>query len=958
MFAPDPSLFDGGFANNAWLQECPKPFTKQVWGNALHLAESDARSLGVVDGDMVRLIAGKAVLEAPVLVRPGQASHTIATTLGYGRAAAGSLGTGIGFDVYRLRPSDSPWALADVSIGKIDGRQNLLLTQHFFELEGEAKDLQPRFTLADLAKPDLGLSKPGGNPATLYPPHDYDTYEWAMVIDTAACIGCNACVVACQAENNVPIVGPDEIAAGRDMHWLRIDDYVIDGKPGFSPVPCMHCEHAPCEPVCPVAASIHDSEGLNLQVYNRCVGTRFCQSNCPYKVRRFNFFGYADGEEYKSFGDDIVKAVFNPDVTVRGRGVMEKCTYCVQRISRARRAAEKDHRKIHDGEVVTACQAACPTRAIAFGDLSDANSQHQRAASGAAGLCASRRTRHAAAHDLSGAPGKSESRLRKGAVMSIAAIRTEPTPPEAVRWTLPGARSLEAVNELVTAPLYERQLWSWKAWWLAAALSGALTVVFLIAVYVVLTRGIGVWGVNTSSVWGFAIADYVWWIGIGNAGTLISSMLLLMRQKWRASTNRFAEAMTLFAATIAGIFPIIHLGRPMYFYWLTPYPNTMTVWPQWRSALIWDFWAILSYILFSLIFWYVGLIPDLATMRDRARSKFAATAYGAFALGWRGSARHWQAYETLHLALACLGVPLVVSLHSVVGMDFAASLMPGWQETIFPPYFVVGAMYSGFAMVVCLAAMVRWGFRHGRPDHGCAFRCHGEGHADGLDRHGAVLCDRMVQRLVRRRSPRPQPGDLRIHRRLCADVLGAAVLQRHRAAGFLDSGRPAQRGRRFRHLGPHQYRDVARTHPDRLEHAVARLPAEHVAAVPSDGMGLAHHDRFARNVRADVPCLCASYSRDLDARSAQAGRRGGFVMTALLLAQFAESTRFVEAARRAKSADYRLVDAFTPFPVEARARTARAAPQPHPRRDVYRRDRDGGAGLRPRILFGGHRLSL
>ena len=212
-------------------------------------------------------------------------------------------------------------------------------------------------------------------------------------------------------------------------------------------------------------------------------------------------------------------------------------------------------------------------------------------------------------------------------------------------------------------------------------------------------------------VWGTAIADYVWWIGIGNAGTLISAMLLLMRQKWRAATNRFAEAMTLFAATIAGIFPIIHLGRPMYFYWLTPYPNTMTVWPQWRSALIWDFWAILSYILFSIIFWYVGLIPDLATLRDRARSKFAATVYGAFALGWRGSARHWHAYETLHLALACLGVPLVVSLHSVVGMDFAASLMPGWQETIFPPYFVVGAMYSGFAMVVCLAALVRWGFR-------------------------------------------------------------------------------------------------------------------------------------------------------------------------------------------------------------------------------------------------------
>ena len=192
-----------------------------------------------------------------------------------------------------------------------------------------------------------------------------------MVIDNAACIGCNACVIACQAENNVPIVGPDEIAEGRDMHWLRVDEYVVAGRPGFSPVPCMHCEHAPCEPVCPVAASVHDSEGLNVQVYNRCVGTRFCQSNCPYKVRRFNFFGYADGQEYGSFGSEIVKAVFNPDVTVRGRGVMEKCTYCVQRISRARRAAEKENRAIRDGEVITACQAACPTRAISFGNLAD-----------------------------------------------------------------------------------------------------------------------------------------------------------------------------------------------------------------------------------------------------------------------------------------------------------------------------------------------------------------------------------------------------------------------------------------------------------------------------------------------------------------------------------------------------------------------------------------------------------
>jgi molybdopterin-containing oxidoreductase family iron-sulfur binding subunit len=373
--APDPSLFDGSMANNAWLQECPTPFTKQVWGNALHLAEADAHELGVGDGEVVQLSDGERTLEVPVLVRPGQAVGTAAATLGHGRTRAGSIGSNLGFDVYPLRRTDSPWALANVTIRRTGKHQNLLLTQHYFRLEGEAEELQPRFTLADLAKNDLGLSKPSGDPPTLYPQPVHDTYEWAMVIDNSACIGCNACVIACQAENNVPIVGPDEIAEGRDMHWLRIDDYIVDGRPGFSPIPCMHCEHAPCEPVCPVAASIHDSEGLNVQVYNRCIGTRFCQSNCPYKVRRFNFFGYADGEEYRSFRDPIVKAVFNPDVTVRSRGVMEKCTYCVQRISRARRAAEKEHRTIRDGEVVTACQAACPTRAIAFGDLSNTSAR-------------------------------------------------------------------------------------------------------------------------------------------------------------------------------------------------------------------------------------------------------------------------------------------------------------------------------------------------------------------------------------------------------------------------------------------------------------------------------------------------------------------------------------------------------------------------------------------------------
>jgi molybdopterin-containing oxidoreductase family membrane subunit len=280
-----------------------------------------------------------------------------------------------------------------------------------------------------------------------------------------------------------------------------------------------------------------------------------------------------------------------------------------------------------------------------------------------------------------------------------------------LRWTLPEGRSDEAVNTLVSAPLIDRAAWRWRAWWIAVGVSLLLTLMMLVAMIWLFARGIGILGNNTTVVWGFPLANYVWWIGIGNAGTLISSMLLLMRQRWRASINRFAEAMTLFAAGIAGIFPILHLGRPEYFYWLLPYPNTMAVWPQWRSALIWDFWAILSYILFSIIFWYVGLAPDLATLRDRAGSRAQRLFYGALALGWRGSARHWHLYEIYHTAMACLAAPLVVSLHSVVGLDFAASLMPGWAEPIFPPYFVVGAMYSGFAMVVVLAALVRWGFR-------------------------------------------------------------------------------------------------------------------------------------------------------------------------------------------------------------------------------------------------------
>jgi molybdopterin-containing oxidoreductase family membrane subunit len=252
----------------------------------------------------------------------------------------------------------------------------------------------------------------------------------------------------------------------------------------------------------------------------------------------------------------------------------------------------------------------------------------------------------------------------------------------------------------------------WK-WWSAFLLACGGVLGLLVAVSWLLVKGIGIWGVDIPVAWGFAIGNFVWWIGIGHAGTFISAVLLLLRQRWRTSINRFAEAMTLFAASIAGIFPILHLGRPWFFYWLVPYPNVMNVWPQWRSPLVWDFFAIASYLSVSLLFWYVGLIPDLATLRDRAGARGRRgfqIAYGLLALGWRGEARHWARFERAYLLLAGLATPLVVSVHTIVSLDFAVGNTPGYHSTIFPPYFVAGALFSGFAMVLTLAIPLRAAF--------------------------------------------------------------------------------------------------------------------------------------------------------------------------------------------------------------------------------------------------------
>ncbi|GAA4327700.1 polysulfide reductase NrfD [Pigmentiphaga soli] len=251
-------------------------------------------------------------------------------------------------------------------------------------------------------------------------------------------------------------------------------------------------------------------------------------------------------------------------------------------------------------------------------------------------------------------------------------------------------------------------LWRWRVLFLATF---AGTLVFFGASAWLFAVGVGLWGVNIPVAWGFALANFVWWVGIGHAGTFISAVLLLLRQRWRTSINRFAEAMTLFAAGIAGLFPILHLGRPWFFYWLVPYPNRMDLWPQWRSPLVWDIFAISTYLIVSLLFWYVGLIPDLATLRDRARSRGKRLAYGLFALGWRGEARHWARYESAYLLLAGLATPLVVSVHTVVSLDFAIGNTPGYHSTLFPPYFVAGALFSGFAMVVTIAIPLRHFYR-------------------------------------------------------------------------------------------------------------------------------------------------------------------------------------------------------------------------------------------------------
>jgi molybdopterin-containing oxidoreductase family membrane subunit len=270
---------------------------------------------------------------------------------------------------------------------------------------------------------------------------------------------------------------------------------------------------------------------------------------------------------------------------------------------------------------------------------------------------------------------------------------------------MPAGPTLESVSrEISVIPLAHPHP---RFWWVAFLAAFLAVLVLLGSLAWLLTRGVGIWGINVPVAWGFAIINFVWWIGIGHAGTFISAILLLLHQEWRTSINRFTEAMTLFAVACAGIYPLIHLGRPQFFYWLLPYPDTMGVWPQFRSPLVWDVFAVSTYATVSLVFWYIGLLPDLATMRDRAPTLARRRAYGLLSLGWRGQGEHWHHYRKLYVLLAGLAAPLVVSVHSIVGLDFAIAILPGWHSTIFPPYFVAGAIFSGFSMVLTLVIPLR-----------------------------------------------------------------------------------------------------------------------------------------------------------------------------------------------------------------------------------------------------------
>jgi Fe-S-cluster-containing dehydrogenase component len=377
-FVPSSQAWDGRYANNGWMQEAPDPMTKLVWGNAALMSAATAKDKGFKDGDMVAISKGGMKLEAAVITQPGHADGAITIALGFGRTHCGRVGKDVGFNANQIRSTDGFWYASVFDITATGETYKYATTQE----RGLAEHMNDRplyreVNVADYKSNPKVVEEMSELPSlhSVYPEFSYaQGNQWGMAIDLGACTGCNACVVACQAENNTPVVGKDQVMRGREMHWIRMDRYYVgsedEPRAVEQPLPCMQCENAPCENVCPVAATTHSPEGLNDMVYNRCVGTRYCANNCPFKVRHFNFLNFHKNDP------DIYSMVHNPDVTVRMRGVMEKCTYCVQRIQETKIKAKVDgRREIKDGEIKTACQQTCPADAIVFGNINDPESK-------------------------------------------------------------------------------------------------------------------------------------------------------------------------------------------------------------------------------------------------------------------------------------------------------------------------------------------------------------------------------------------------------------------------------------------------------------------------------------------------------------------------------------------------------------------------------------------------------
>src|ERR671919_2254527 len=431
-------------------------------------------------------------------------------------------------------------------------------------------------------------------------------HRWGMTADLDRCTGCGACVTACHAENNIPTVGPEQAARGRAMHWIRVERYwegdFPDVRLKFRPVMCQHCDNAPCEPVCPTYASHHTEDGLNAQVYNRCIGTRYCANACPYNVRFFDFFNPQWPKP--------LHLQLNPDVSLREVGARQQ---------------------------------------------------------------AARRSGHTAQGHVSPAAERS---------MSEAAARR--------------------MSDDLLRPLFET---SWRFWLLVVFL-GAIVATGLGAWFYQMYRGFGMTGINMPVYWAFYVTNFVFWIGISHAGTLISAILRLVNAGWRRPVTRCAEVITVFALMIGAMFPIIHLGRPWLAFWLFPYPSERLIWPNFRSPLVWDFFAINTYLAGSGLFLFLPMIPDFAVVRDKATG-IRRTIYGALALGWRGTPKQWHRLETAMQIMAIAIIPVAVSVHTIVSFDFSMAPVPMWNTTIFGPYFVAGAIFSGIAGLIIAMAVLR-----------------------------------------------------------------------------------------------------------------------------------------------------------------------------------------------------------------------------------------------------------